>query len=131
MSTGAIVGIVIAAVFLVLVLSAIVIPLMAHERNQTQLGSGVANSTCEDVAASAVTFSDDVELAGSPLLVSVDDAAMLEDDRASVDLPSSGYALVMSCTGTGAWADGRAAPIVMQLLVDPSGHLFVTYYVSG
>lgn len=115
------------------ILAAIAIPVFLHQREAAagQQGAAPVNFDrigCADLAADAVRFSRDVEYPGDPLLTSVGDLVLLEDERADLQVPVEGaYESVMSCTGTGTWADGEVAPVVVQLLMDADGMGLISY----
>ena len=93
--------------------------------------AGFDRAQCTDLAADAVRFSRDVEYPGDPLLTSVENLVLFEDERADLQVPVMGeYEFVMSCTGTGTWEDGSVAPVVLELLMDVDGMGVVTYGVQ-
>ena len=69
---------------------------------------------CTDLAADAVRFSRDVEYPGDPLLTSVEDLVLFEDERADLQVPVAGeYAFV--------------GPVVVELLMDADGTGLISY----
>jgi len=136
LSAWAIVAIVLGSFFAVSILAAIAIPVFLHQREAAagQPDAAPVNFDrfgCADLATGAVRFSRDVEYPGDPLLTSVEDLVLLEDERADLQVPVMGeYEFVMSCTGTGTWEDDYVAPVVLELLMDVDGMGVVTYGVQ-
>jgi len=133
LSAWAIVAIVLGSFLAVSILAAIAIPVFLHQREAAagQPDAAPVNFDrfgCADLATGAVRFSRDVEYPGDPLLTSVEDLVLLEDERADLQVPVMGeYEFVMSCTGTGTWEDGSVAPLVLELLMDADGIGLVNY----
>ena len=136
LSAWAIVGIVVGSFLAVMILAAIAVPVFLNQREAAadQPGAAPVNfdrTGCADLATGAVRFSRDVEYPGDPLLTSVEDLVLLEDERAELQVPLAGeYEFVMSCTGTGTWEDDYVAPVVLELLMDVDGMGVVTYGVQ-
>ena len=137
LSAWAIVAIVLGSFLAVSILAAIAIPVFLSQREAAAGRPGVApaagfdRAQCTDLAADAVRFSSDVEYPGDPLLTSVEDLALFEDERADLQVPAEGeYELIMSCTGTGTWEDGFVAPVVLELVMDVDGTGLISYGVQ-
>ncbi len=116
-----------------MVLAAIAVPVFLNQREVAadQPGAAPVNfdrTGCADLATGAVRFSRDVEYPGDPLLTSVEDLVLLEDERADLRVPLAGeYEFVMPCTGTGTWEDGSVAPVVLELLMDADRMGLINY----
>ena len=133
LSAGAIVAIVLGSFLAVMILAAIAIPVFLNQREAAVGRPGAAPVNfdrfgCADLATGAVRFSRDLEYPGDPLLTSVENLVLFEDERADLQVPVMGeYEFVMSCTGTGTWEDGDVGPVVVQLLMDADGIGLVNY----
>lgn len=74
---------------------------------------------CKDVVAEAVATSAREATADSIALVAVRDVALLADGRATLRRPGEDRrSFVLSCTGTGLWADDVTTPVTLTLSVD-------------
>ena len=133
LSAWAIVGIVVGSFLAVMILAAIAVPVFLNQREAAVGRPGAAPVNfdrfgCADLATGAVRFSRDLEYPGDPLLTSVENLVLFEDERADLQVPVMGeYEFVMSCTGTGTWEDGSVAPLVLELLMDADGIGLVNY----
>ncbi|NTW39072.1 MAG: DUF2510 domain-containing protein [Cellulomonadaceae bacterium] len=116
--TAVIVVSIVTVLFLLTVLPAIAIPVFLNQRNKAELAA-LNTLTCQDVGDDAVTYS--AEEAGTDLiaLTSTSDMVLTNDLRGSLRRPTgSSTTLVMTCTGTGGWADGVSTPLTVSLYID-------------
>lgn len=92
----------------------------------SQVTSGI--TTCEEAEQDAIRISaENLGGSGAPLLVAVQGLRVIQDLQPVSDLPSSGYAPVLTCTGVGTWSDGSEAPVDLLVTVDARGRYFVEY----
>ena len=131
MSPGAIVGIVVGSVLVLSMLAAVAIPVFLNQRSRAAVAD-LRYLSCAHLAADAVAFSGDIERRGDPVLVDVDELAMVEDARDGLVLPTREYedTLVLACTGTGAFEDGSVTPLYLEFTIDSRGELYVWYWRS-
>lgn len=75
--------------------------------------------SCKDVVAEAVAFSAQEATDDLIALVAVSDVELLADGRATLRRPAEDRrSFVMSCTGTGLWADDVTTPVTLTLSLD-------------
>lgn len=126
MSAGAIVGIVVGSFLLLGMIAAIAIPVFLSQR---RVPPSVEWLSCADLAADAVRFSSDIESPGAPLLIDVTDLEILKDERPGLMLPTEGREIsLMSCTGSGIWADGTIAPVSLEFTIDSDAVIYIRYW---
>ncbi|RIJ76561.1 hypothetical protein D1871_11905 [Nakamurella silvestris] len=81
-------------------------------------------STCDSLAKEAVDISAEKDIR----LLKVRSPEVLEDNRASYEKPSGdSTAIVLSCTGTGAWSNATETNVLLELTVDSDGDFFIGY----
>ena len=114
----AIISIVVGVVILG-ILAAIAIPVFLDQQQKAALAE-LDSLTCEDVGASAVDLSaEGAAASGMIALVAMTDAVVVADQRATLQFPDNGSRVfVMTCDGTGTWADGLATPLTVDVYVD-------------
>jgi hypothetical protein len=84
--------------------------------------------TCEGAEEDAVQISSENDAgSGLPLLIAVQDLRVVRDLQPIGDLPASGYAPVLDCSGIGTWSDGTERPIDLLVTIDSRGRYFVEY----
>lgn len=84
--------------------------------------------TCEGAEQDAVRISSENDAgSGLPLLIAVQDLRVVRDLQPIGDLPASGYAPVLDCSGNGTWSDGTESPIDLLVTIDSRGRYFVEY----
>ncbi len=84
--------------------------------------------TCDLVALEAVAMSAEAPEEGVPALVDLRESAAVEDHRADYAVPAgTDESLVLSCRGTGTWADGTESPVLTEVTINGTGEVFVAY----
>ena len=78
---------------------------------------------CAKLAEEAVAISEDEDVS----LLKVRDFKPTEDNRTGFVKPSSGDALLLSCTGTGIWSDTTQGAVRLEATVDSDGDTFIAY----
>lgn len=103
------------AIVLLGVVAAIAIPVFLAQQQRAAL----AEIDCTQVAADAVALSQQDAGADLIALVSLDDMTLAEDHRPDVRTPPAGQeSLVLTCAGTGVWADGFESPTSVDVYLD-------------
>ena len=101
------------------ILAAITIPVFLNQQQKAALAE-FGSLTCEDVGASAVDLStEEAEAQGMIALVAMSGAVIAADERATLQVPDEGSrGFVMTCDGTGMWADGVETPLTVDVYID-------------
>ena len=91
-------------------------------------GENYADYSCEDVAEEALSIDADKT---EPLaLKDVTDLEIAEDNREDFSAPASGRGVVLSCEGTGDWAELGEAPVLVVLEAGDDGEEWVRYEMT-